>query len=177
MRKWQNSESNGFLWYEFWCTSIQSLHFCKWLWILNWTKWILLVDSITQILNTILIYIYHSLVYIIIHTKEKLSTTNLYFSQKLVRQWNSKEWVKFGLECLLLIFIYSDSNLKLLVKTRTLNASTSGLIPMRNCLKFLTFICHFAFSSEKKNTQTKWPSWMLLNLLLLIKPSDELRNG
>ena len=47
-------------------------------------------------------------------------------------------------------------NSKSLVKTRTLYAGTSGLIPRKNRLKFPTFHLPFAFLSEKKNTQTKW---------------------
>ena len=96
-------------------------HFYKWLWISNWSKWILVVDIPTQILLTILLFIDHSSwcklkVYKIIHTKEKPCTTNLYFSQKLVRQWNSREWVKFVLECILQIFIYSNSKFKVTYK-------------------------------------------------------------
>ena len=34
--------------FEFWCASIQSLPFFKWLWIWNWSKWILIVDIPTQ---------------------------------------------------------------------------------------------------------------------------------
>ena len=38
------------------------------------------------------------------------------FFAKLVRQWKLKEWAKFELECLLLIFIYSNSNFKVTSK-------------------------------------------------------------
>ena len=36
-----------------WYTGIQSPHFYKWTWILNWSKWILLVDIPTQIVLSI----------------------------------------------------------------------------------------------------------------------------
>ena len=59
MRKRQNGECNvtldSFLWYEFWCTGIQNLRYCKWIWILNWGKWILVVVIPTQILLTMLL--------------------------------------------------------------------------------------------------------------------------
>ena len=57
--------------------------------------------------------------YTITHTKEKPDTTNWYFSQNWkigIRQWKSKEWANFELECLLLIFIYSNSKFKVTCK-------------------------------------------------------------
>ena len=51
---------NGFLWYEFWCSEIQGPRFCKYFWISNLTKWILVVNIPTQILLTILLSIDHS---------------------------------------------------------------------------------------------------------------------
>ena len=111
-------------------TGIQSLRFCKWLWILNWSKWILVVDIPTQILLTILLFIDNSLrcklkVYIITHTKRNhLRQIDVclfgFFFAKLVRQWKSKEWTKCELECLL-IFITPIQNLKSHVKTWPLN--------------------------------------------------------
>ena len=149
--------------------------------------WILVVDIPTQILHTILLPIDHSSrcklkVYIIILTKEKPSTTNWYFC-KLVRRWKSKQWAKFELEqnskfeleCVLPIFIYSNSNLKSLIKMRTSNAGTSGLIPKRNRLKLLTLHSPFCLIIIK-TTQTKWLSWLLWHLLLLMKPLDALQN-
>ena len=111
---------DGFLWNEFWCASIWSPHFSKWLWILIWSKWILVADIPTQILLTILLSIDHSSrcklnVCMIIHTKEKLFTTNCLFSN-LVRRWKSTEWSKFESDCLLLIFIFSNSNFKVTSK-------------------------------------------------------------
>ena len=92
---------DGFLQNEFWCTGIQSPCFCKWVWILNWSKWILVVYP-TQILISLLLSTDHSSrcklnVDIITYMKEKPSTTNWYFFAKLVRQWKSKEskiWVR-----------------------------------------------------------------------------------
>ena len=72
--------------YEFWCTDTQRPRFCKWHWVLNWRKRILVVDIPTQNLLTISLSIDHSSRYkwkvnIITHTKDKLSTTNWYSSQ------------------------------------------------------------------------------------------------
>ena len=108
---------------------------------------------LTQILLTISLSIDHSSrcklnIYILKHTKEKPPQIMILFS-KLVRHWKSKEWTKFGLQCLLLIFIYSNQHFKSLVKTRTLNAGTSGLIPTRNRQNILTYIRHFTSLSEK----------------------------
>ena len=58
---------------------------------------------------------------------------------------------------------------------QTLNASTSWLIPKRNRLKFLTLHLPF-WLLVRKNTQTEWPSWVLWNLLLLMKQSNVLQN-
>ena len=66
------------------------------------------------------------------------------FFAKLVRHWKSKEWAKFELKCLLLIFIYSNSKLKVTCK-RGLWMWEIGLIPKRSRLKFLSF----CFLSEK----------------------------
>ena len=65
MRKRQNGECNvrkfgQFLLYELWCTGIQSRCFYKWLWILNLSNWISVVDIPSQILLTILSSIDHS---------------------------------------------------------------------------------------------------------------------
>ena len=51
--------------------------------------------------------------------------------------------------------------LKLLINMWTLNASTSGLQPRRNRLKYLTLHLPFCLLiRKKKNTQTEWPSWV-----------------
>ena len=51
------------------------------------------------------------IIHVITHTKEKPYTTNWYFSQKLIRQWKSKEWGKCELQCVL-IFTYSNPKFK-----------------------------------------------------------------
>ena len=56
MTKRQNGDCNvsNFSVVWSWCTGIQSLRFYKWLSILNWSKWIFVVDILTQILLTLL---------------------------------------------------------------------------------------------------------------------------
>ena len=64
--------------------------FCKGLWILNWSKWILAVDIPTQISITILLSVDSNCklkVYIKAHTKEKQSTTKMILFANLVSQW------------------------------------------------------------------------------------------
>ena len=77
-------------------------------------EWITVVDIPIQILLTILIPINHSsrsklTVCIITHIKEKPFWHRLTFIAKLVGQWKLKEWAKFEVECLLLIFSHSNS--------------------------------------------------------------------
>ena len=59
-------------------------------------------------------------------------------------------------------------NLKSLVKTRTLNAGTHTKEKPSKFLKFHSPFCLII----RKYTQTEWPSWVLLNLLLLVKLLD-----
>ena len=51
--------------------------------------------------------------------KDKPFTTNLYFFYK-IRRLKSKEWAKFKLECLLLIFIYSNFKFEAVCKNADL---------------------------------------------------------
>ena len=51
-----------------------------------------------------------------------------------------------------------------------MNAATSGLIPKRSRLKFLTLHFLFAFLSDIYSTE--WAFQVLWNLLLLMKPSE-----
>ena len=105
-------------------------------------KWILIVDIPTQILLIIL----HSLI-----TFQGVNWKfTLWLTPKRTHQWQidiickigeaikvkrvSKIWVKMST----IDFIYFDSKFKPLVKTQTLNAGTSGLIPKGNRVKFLT---------------------------------------
>ena len=126
-----------FLWNEFWYTGIQSPHLCKWPWTLNWSKWILLVDIPTQILLTIMGYINYSSrckldVYIISHTKFIPFT-------EFVRRWKSKVWAKSDCECLILISVYSNSNLQSLVRTPTLDCWYIGIHTEEKPSKSLLF--------------------------------------
>ena len=68
----------------------------------------------------------------------------------------------------------SNSKFKVTCKMWTLIAGTSGLIPRRNRLKFLTLPLPFCLFIIK-NTQPEWPSWVLGNLLILIIPPDVLQ--
>ena len=45
------------------------------------------------------------------HQRETIYDKLIFFA-KLVKQWKSKVWAKFELECTLLIFIYSNSKIK-----------------------------------------------------------------
>ena len=90
----------------YWYTTIQSLRFCKWVWIMNWSEWILIVDIRTQILLTILLSIDHSSKcklkdYIITHTMPKRnhspqidSVSKTCQSIKVKRE--SKIWVRIS---------------------------------------------------------------------------------
>ena len=49
------------------------------------------------------------------HQRETIHDKLIFFS-KLVRQWKSKEWAKLELQCLPLIFIYSNSKCKVTCK-------------------------------------------------------------
>ena len=57
------------------------------------------------------------------HQRETMDGKSIFFPN-LVGQWKSKEWAKFELECLLLIFIYSDSKLNTTLKTRYIRTHT-----------------------------------------------------
>ena len=76
-------------------------------------------------------------------------------------------WAKFELECLLLIFIYSNSKFKVTFKKRTLNAGNQNSY-QRKTSKF-TNITLAILPFSQKNTLTKSPSLVLWSLLLLIK--------
>ena len=102
---------------------IQSQRFCKWPWILNWSKWILVVDIPTQILLTVLLSIDPSsrckLKVWALQSHQRETIYDMVFFAKLVGQWKSKEWAKYELECLLLTwlkFIYSHSKFKVICK-------------------------------------------------------------
>ena len=120
---------DGFLLYEFWRTGVRTLavphdrespfhrnvRSKAWPWpkalvhmdtrTLNLGDCISSKSMTSDLVEDILLFIDHSWrcklkVNMITHTNEKPSTTNWY-----LRQWESKEWAKIELECLLLIFI------------------------------------------------------------------------
>ena len=112
---------NSFLQKEFWHTGISSSRFWKWPWILNWRKWILLVDIPVQILLTIMGSIDFSSrckldIYVIAHTPKWNLAQKLLPFARFVRQLKSKEWVKAKWECLLLICIYFNSKFEVTSK-------------------------------------------------------------
>ena len=71
-----------------------------------------------------------------LHNNSHQGETNhhklILFTKLLRQQLKTKERGKFEEECVLLIFIYSNSKLESLVKTWILNADASGLIPKKN---------------------------------------------
>ena len=91
-------------------------------------------------------------------------------------QWKTIWWAKIELECLPLIFIYSNSKFKVTCKNadfecRYFRTHTEEK-PSEN---FKHYIRLFAFFSWK--TSTKLPSWVLWRLPLLTKASYVLQNG
>ena len=108
------------------------------------------MDISTQILLTKLESIDHSLwcklnVYVIAHTTEKPCTTNWYFSQNLSGNESQKSEQNLTENVYYQYPFTPIQNLKSLVRTRTLTAGTSGLIPKRNRLKLLTLQSPFCF--------------------------------
>ena len=158
-----------FLRNKFWCTGIQNLFFFSsdlefWIGVNEHS----VVDIPTQILLTILLSIDYSSrcelkVYIIAYNNNNKNIYDiLIFFAKLLRQWQKSEQnVSLNVYCYYL-FIYSNS--KSLVEIRTSNASTSGLIPKRNHLKFYRNITYAILSFIRNNTQTEWPYWVFWNL-------------
>ena len=155
----------------------KSTYFCKCLWILNWSKQILfVVDIPTQNLLTILLSIDHSSrcklkVYIITNTKEKPSTINWFFSRKIGKPMKvkrvSKIWVRRSSTSIQFTLI---QNLKSLVKTWSLNAGTSRLMPKRNLnLKFLTLNSPFCLLIREK----KYSTWVAILSTLESMTPDE----
>ena len=132
-------------------------------WILNWSKGILVADIPTQILLAIFLFIDPSsrkLKDHITHTKEKPSTQVDTFHKisKAV-----KEPAKLKLDCLLLIFIYSNSNVKVFCKYMDMNAGISDLIEKPSHISNISSTILFFI---RKNTQTEWSysNWMVITL-------------
>ena len=150
-------------------------------WIAVNEYYIVVVDTLTQILLTILLSIdqfsrsklkFH----IITHTKEKSSTTNWYFFAKLVGQCKSKEWAKFKFECLLLLIcIYSNSKYKVTCKNVDFNCRYIGTHTKEKPSR-ISNIAILPFYQEK------YSNWMAIlstleSIILLMKPLDALQNG
>ena len=171
------------VWYEFWYTSIQSLCFYKWLWILNWSKWILVADILTQILLTLLTLLpYYQfcekcgfLVNGLSLWYELLCNLSIYTMK--TDQWITIQWAKSELECLLLIFICFNSNFKFtLQKWRLGMPVNQNSFRRKNITKncIITFtILHFSH----QNALIKSSPWVLWKLLFLMKVSDMLQDG
>ena len=99
-----------FLWYEFWCTSIQCPSSYLWHLILNWSKWISVIDILNPILLTLLTFIIlHILWKVTIGCGWFLFGVCYHVNGSIYTlksdQWISFWWAKFELECLLIIFI------------------------------------------------------------------------
>ena len=117
---WNSTNFILFLWNLFWYTGIQSPHFCQWPWILNLSKWTLLVDIPTWILLTIMGSIDHSSrckgwLRNSTYQTEALHNKLIPFAT-FKRQWKWKEWAKSDWECLLQISIYSNLKFKVTSK-------------------------------------------------------------
>ena len=149
--------------------------------VLNWSKWMLVVDIPTQILLTILLFIDYSSrcklkVYLITHTKRETITKKLMFFIKLVKAMKVKRVSKI-LECLLLKFIYFNSKFHATcenvdfecqyIRTHTkdkpskINKTTFAILP---------------------SYQEKYSNWMAIlstleSIVLLMKSSNALQNG
>ena len=83
--------------FEFWYTGIQNHQFCKWPWVLNWSKLILLVDIITQTLLHIMGFIDHSSmcklnVYTIAHTIKRSHAQHIDTIRKIKVKRVGKRW-------------------------------------------------------------------------------------
>ena len=125
--------------------------------------------------------------YLVSKALSKMVLKISFFVKRLKIMYNLSHTVlfKFELECLLPIFIYFNSNFKVtewlwsfasLSKTETLNDGPSEHSEEKKSQKFVTLhspFCNFLH----RNAISKLPSWVLLNLLFLMKPSDMLQFG
>ena len=83
----------------------------------------------------------------------------LIFVEKLVRRRKSKEWAKFELECLLLIFIYSNSKFKATCKNedfkcRYIRTHTKEKPSKISNITFAIQVC--LFIKKKKKKKKNW---------------------
>ena len=153
------------LWYESWCTSIQSLHFYKWLLILNSSNWILVVDILTLILLTLLTFTALPILWKTISLSEMVSLCCELLCKLLIctlksDQWITIWWAKSVLECLLLIFVYSNS--KFIVTWENVDFECWYIRTEfeENLFKISNFTFAILLFSHQ-NTLTKLPFWVL----------------
>ena len=83
---------------------------------------------------------------------------------------------KFELECLLLIFFYSNSKFKVTCKNADFESwyMRTHTEEKPSKISYITFV---SLPFSHKNALTKLPSYALWSLLLLTKPSNALQNG
>ena len=119
------------------------------LWIVDWSKWILVEDIVTQF-SLALFDCIHCLTNFAknINSSQMVSLWWELFCKLSIytlksAQWITIWWAKFELKCLLLIFITPIQNSKSLAKMRTSNASKS--YQRKKHLKFLILHSPFFF--------------------------------
>ena len=82
----------------------------------------------------------------------------LTFFPKLVRRWNSKEWAKCGLECLLLIFTYSNSKFKVTCKNEDFECQYIRTHTKEQPSK----ISYITFAIWPFNQRKKYSNWLAI---------------
>ena len=164
-----------FLWNEFWCIGIQSPRFCRWHWILNWSKMEIICTNIpTQILLTIMRSNDRSSrfklrVYIIANFKEKKNIHNklILFTKSVIKIWSRSLFLKV---------IYSNSKFKVTSKNTDYKCLYIRTHTKEKPSKFLTLGPTVAIFSHHE-ILINLPSWVLWSLLFVMKLSDALQNG
>ena len=131
---------------EFLYKVVKSPQFCKWPWILNWSKW-----TFGRLRNCT-------------HQKEALHSKLIPFA-KFVRQWKSKKWANSDWECLLLISIYSSSKFEVTSMNADFDCRYIGT-NFKHLSHHLLLFIKILYST----------SWVLWSLLFVIKPSETLPN-
>ena len=114
---------------------------------MDWSKWILVVDNVNQILLSLLTFIFLQILRRVFIYIASLWCVLLRKSPIVQFIWTSTSGVideaKFELECLLITFIYFNS--RSLAKTRTLNASVSKLIRKKEHTLYYSVTILFCF--------------------------------
>ena len=141
---------------------------------MNWSKWILVVDILTQVLLTLLTFIA-----LLISRKVSiyggwfLFGVSYYVTIQFItwRVINGKQYGEqdFSLNIFYWYSFASIQNSKSLAKNKTVNAWTSEFILKKKTLKIsiVTFvILHFSH----QNALTRLPLWVFRNLLFSMKP-------